>query len=740
LTESAILAVIADLQRGADGDPLAPADYIPPTVNFDDSVPRVTVRSLDSELAAREADGDGSVLAFKTVATTRMVTYEAGAEPTVLVGDSAGAQGGMAELEEDDGDYYKLPAAGASQTLSYEVTSETIGFSRVDFGEVKLRLRAWEESVNLELFVYNPNHPSAGFDGYRSVPEASDLVDHHHFLDEVLDEKCGGVTGIVLEYRGTGPVDIEVFLKNDSLATFPDVTIGNLLEVLATDETDGKLHSEIALKVGGVEAAKIHTSCSKPIAIGDQHGDFIIRGLDTLPGKGSHKHNDDHEREPHTHDDDHFHGSGAKDHDHKVHHARTVADNHDAHDDAHDLHHDHHDDDDHDEDDGHGHHGHHGHDHHHDKGKDTDHHHYLDTLGSDDHLQVHNHPGDHDHHGHKHHKHHRHHGKETVSFFLSQEDLDYLSLPTTTTLKLKVKATVFADLAHHHNVKKHDDFDEEGKKIKGGDHDHIHHWNRLEPPPFSIDTDQIFFELGGPATTDQRQMRGEPVITEGLVVSGLGRAMSRDDASFFTVGSELVAQAHPDDKNSFKNVVEFEVTSDNFAFARLDTLSIPFIFRVNKHEKAKLRMFVFNPTDSGHNLDGYSTTPDLVKTIKVDMTDRAVGLNVPKEDVAYLNTLPLKFVKVKIRVSLNIPFELASDSISFIATTTDAQDQLVRQGSQQFIDPGLRDPAMAVMPYKTGYLLQVNTIQPGIMNINWGFEPHVHDPDTCIGVTRIVLK
>jgi hypothetical protein len=739
LAESAILAVIADLQRGADGDPLAPLDYIPPTVNFADAVPVVSVRSLESELETASAASGGSVLPSKTVATSRIVTYEVGAPPTVSTG--AVGLGGVEELADDDGVFFRSTAPSGATTFSYEVTSETVGFSRVDFGEVRLKIRAWEESVNLEVFLFNDDltlNPSAPFNPW--VPVAANLLDHHHAYDETLDEKCGGVTRIVLEYTGAGPAGIEVLLKKISLGTFSGVATGGQIEVLATDATTGKLHPEITLEVDGAEAAKIHTSCSRPIAVGDVHGEFVIRELATLPGKGSHKHNDDHERPPHTHDDDHFHGKYAKDHSHKDHHVRNSDDEHDAHDDAHDLHHDHHDDADHDEDDGHGHHGHKGHDHHHDKGKNTDHHHYQDAFGNDDHLQVHNHPSDHGHHGHKHKKHDHDHGQETVSFFLSEQDLAYLNLPTTTTIKLKVRATTWVDPEHHHQVKKHDELDEDGKKIKGDEHDHVHHWNLLDRPPFGLETDRILFELGGAATTDERQMRGEPVITRGTVLSGSGRDLRRDDDSFLNLRSEPVSQAYLEDKKSFKHVVEFEVTSDDFAFSRMDTLSVPFVFRSNKHKKAKLRMFVFNPTDPNHNPDGYSTTPDLVKTIKVNLTDRATGLSVPKEDVAYLNALPAKSLKVKIRVSLNTEFEFAPDWISFIATTTDVQEELVRQGSQQFIDPGLRDPAMAVMPYKTGYLLRIQTIQPGIMNINWGFEPHVHNPDGCSGVTRIVLK
>lgn len=109
------------------------------------------------------------------------------------------------------------------------------------------------------------------------------------------DDKCGGVTSIALEYTGPGIVTVEVYLKDTWLGSFmveaedpdPESTYDSeyesTFEVSATEETDGKLHSEIRLEVGGKEVAKIHTSCSKPIEIGDVHGDFIIDDLEKLP-------------------------------------------------------------------------------------------------------------------------------------------------------------------------------------------------------------------------------------------------------------------------------------------------------------------------------------------------------------------------------------------------------------------------------------------------------------------------
>ena len=428
LIDAAVKAVIEDLIRGADGDPLAPNDYIPPVVNFDNSVPLVSIQDLHSaaqlttKVVGTELVITKSLGVDRTVGTTRFVDYRVGAQPVVISG--ANPLGGVAELAEDDGSYYRLSAAGNSQQLSYQASSETIGFSSLEFAEVKVKLRSWEETTKVEVFVFNGNLANPW------VPYTTNLLDHHHALDADLDV--------------------------------------------------------------------------------------------------NHKHGTDHESEAHNHDAvndlGHGHGTGAANHDHKDHHHHdhVITDDVDHHEDAHDLHHGHHDDPDHEDDPLHGHHGHFGHDHHHDQGKNADHHH------DGEHLLLHNHPDDHVHHGHagkdKHH-----HGEETLSLILLKPEIDYLNLPGTTTLDIKMQATVFNDLDHHHEIEKHVGPNEESK---GQSPDHIHHSNRLDPPAFNIETDQILFSLMGLATTDQRLVPGEPVVTLGSLVSGTGGDLQFDDTSY----------------------------------------------------------------------------------------------------------------------------------------------------------------------------------------------------------------
>jgi len=119
--------------------------------------------------------------------------------------------------------------------------------------------------------------------GHRVFSEERHAVKElmHLLKGTPADGKCDGIALIELEYLGAGTVDVEVYLKKDLLGTFT-VSEGETFVVEATEATKGELHSEITLIVNGEEAAKIHTSCSKEIEIGDVQGDFEITDLEKL--------------------------------------------------------------------------------------------------------------------------------------------------------------------------------------------------------------------------------------------------------------------------------------------------------------------------------------------------------------------------------------------------------------------------------------------------------------------------
>ena len=90
------------------------------------------------------------------------------------------------------------------------------------------------------------------------------------------EDKCKGIAMIELAYSGELPVEVEV--KKFGTFTLADPGDTILLEA----EEGKKLPSDIKLKIDGEEVAKFHTSCSKPIEIGDVSGPFEIVDLDKL--------------------------------------------------------------------------------------------------------------------------------------------------------------------------------------------------------------------------------------------------------------------------------------------------------------------------------------------------------------------------------------------------------------------------------------------------------------------------
>lgn len=170
VADAAIMAVASDLIRGANIAPLPPNDYVPPTVNISGAVPLIAIQTIEPAVSS----------------TTKPITYLADDAPAVSIGINA--VGGAAELADDDGKYYQLSASGTPQTLSYEVES-SFGLKAVDFAEVSLKLRSWEETALVEVFVYNPANGGGGYS--MDSPAVSQLVDHRHIWHQEADKDQG---------------------------------------------------------------------------------------------------------------------------------------------------------------------------------------------------------------------------------------------------------------------------------------------------------------------------------------------------------------------------------------------------------------------------------------------------------------------------------------------------------------------------------------------------------------------
>lgn len=167
------------------------------------------------------------------------------------------------------------------QTRISSSPASTAGIGTKAVGAIDPKL--WDGDIRL-----NPKDGRKVFNEERHATK--ELM---HLLKGAGSGKCDGISRIEFEYTGAGTVTVEVFLKKTLLGTFTvstdDPDFGSIFEVLATQETDGKLNPELSLVVDGGKAIKINTSCKKPIESGDVHGDFVIDDLDELPGKSGKK-------------------------------------------------------------------------------------------------------------------------------------------------------------------------------------------------------------------------------------------------------------------------------------------------------------------------------------------------------------------------------------------------------------------------------------------------------------------
>ena len=97
-----------------------------------------------------------------------------------------------------------------------------------------------------------------------------------------LDEggKCKGITSMTLSYIGGAGADITV---DEGIG----VDNGDGTYTITPEPGKSKLSSNTEIYIDGVLHTEIHTSCSKPIDVGDVYGDFTIVDLDKITeGKG----------------------------------------------------------------------------------------------------------------------------------------------------------------------------------------------------------------------------------------------------------------------------------------------------------------------------------------------------------------------------------------------------------------------------------------------------------------------
>jgi tetratricopeptide (TPR) repeat protein len=94
-------------------------------------------------------------------------------------------------------------------------------------------------------------------------------------LYSALEESCKGVRSLTLEYSGGPGADITV---NEGIVT----DNGDGTYTITPEVGKDKLSSNTKIYVDDVLETQIHTSCSKPLDVGDVHDSFLVVGLDKI--------------------------------------------------------------------------------------------------------------------------------------------------------------------------------------------------------------------------------------------------------------------------------------------------------------------------------------------------------------------------------------------------------------------------------------------------------------------------
>ncbi len=118
-------------------------------------------------------------------------------------------------------------------------------------------------TIDLPLHVGPSRHGGYDCDSPPPVPEPCDECD-------------GKVTDLELRWHGRNAAQIEVLTKRgDDLLFSGTVAPGGTFRFVGVDR-NGTMGTEIAIWVNGREDVAIHTSCSRPIGIGMEFGDFEV--------------------------------------------------------------------------------------------------------------------------------------------------------------------------------------------------------------------------------------------------------------------------------------------------------------------------------------------------------------------------------------------------------------------------------------------------------------------------------
>jgi len=139
-----------------------------------------------------------------------------------------------------------------------------------------------EPNGNIVQFTFGPADPNIppGYEmqaiGYIAVPALCTVMGNVSYrYDEAGCERCDGITRLVLDYAGAAD------LSTVAMSANVDWTVSGLQLVLTPNGIEEMLPGNVDISIGGVDYT-IHTSCSRPLDVGNVIGDFTVAAVDKI--------------------------------------------------------------------------------------------------------------------------------------------------------------------------------------------------------------------------------------------------------------------------------------------------------------------------------------------------------------------------------------------------------------------------------------------------------------------------
>ncbi|MBI4281919.1 MAG: hypothetical protein HY672_00310 [Chloroflexi bacterium] len=163
---------------------------------------------------------------------------------------------------------------------------------------------------------------------------------------------------------------------------------------------------------------------------------------------------------------------------------------------------------------------------------------------------------------------------------------------------------------------------------------------RLEPP-------------APPANQVDFRIADNPTLITGTYRSGSGTDLRYNDTSYYVTRGAGTPRT-----------IVWEATSEAINYTTITDITVEFTGQTDKSGVSQ-EFYIYNPSDPAHTAGGYATSPDQASVYPSSATDATAIFTFGEADIAYVNSLPTKVVRIKLKATYTSVFDLSADQLVF---------------------------------------------------------------------------